>query len=106
MPLPVKLSDKAEPDLEEAYVWALQHAPLTAKEWRERFLQALLSLADTPERCAFAAEEKKLRCGLRQFLFGKKPNVFRVLFTIADAEVRILTIRRAARRGITRRDIS
>ena len=39
--------------------------------------------------------------GSYQFLFGKKPNVFRALFTIHGDEVRILHIRRASRRTMT-----
>jgi hypothetical protein len=40
---------------------------------------------------------------LRELHFGKRPNVFRVVFTIDGNTVRILRIRRAQRRWLTRR---
>ena len=101
----VRLSPRAESELEEAHGWATQHAPATAAAWLQRFKVALLTLAENPERCQLAAEDKQLRCGLRQFLYGKKPNVFRVLFVLADPDVRIVAIRRASRRSISRRDL-
>jgi hypothetical protein len=42
---------------------------------------------------------------LREYLFGKKPYVFRVIFTIDGEVVRILRIRRAQRRYLTRSQI-
>ncbi len=105
MPFAVRMSPRAEADLEEACAWAAQHAPVTAAEWRNRFKDALLSLAEHPERCPLAAEDRRLYCGLRQLLFGKRANTYRVLFTISESTVRILAIRRASRRAITRKDL-
>lgn len=101
----VILQRLAEQDLSEAYSWAAKHAPRTAGRWLDRFQEALGTLAHQPQRCALAKENGKVEVEIRQFLFGKRPSVFRVLFTIDGNTVRILRIRRAQRRFLSRREI-
>jgi hypothetical protein len=55
-------------------------------------------------RFGFAPENRKVAIELRQFLFGRKPNVYRVIFTIEPEVVRVLRIRRGQRRFLTRRE--
>jgi plasmid stabilization system protein ParE len=93
-------------DLEEVYLWAAQRAPQTAARWYNRFREALQTLESNPERCSLAPENSEVEPEIRQFLFGKKPNVFRVLFTIDANTVRILHIRRASRRIMTAEELS
>jgi len=52
-----------------------------------------------------ARENRKVDIELREYLFGKRPFVFRVIFTIDGETVRILRIRRAQRRFLTRDEI-
>ncbi len=40
---------------------------------------------------------------LREILFGRRPNVYRVIFLIDGDTVRVLRIRRAQRRPLTRK---
>ncbi len=101
----VVLQRLAARDLQEAYEWAARRAPRTARRWLERFENALQSLECKPQRCPLARENKKVTVELREFLFGKPPSVFRVVFTIDQNIVRILRIRRAQRRSLTRRQI-
>src|SRR5262245_13456578 len=101
----VRLQPPAVRDLEEAYVWAANHAPLTAERWLARFQEALQTLGTNPLRCAFAPEHRKAKRDLRQLLFGKKPNVFRAVFLIEGEVVRVLRIRRAARRPLKQKDL-
>jgi plasmid stabilization system protein ParE len=102
----VRLQPPAENDLEEAYRWAAKHAPETASRWLRRFHDALQALSENPQRCGLALEHKKLKRDLRELLFGRKPNVFRAVFLIDAEVVRILRIRRAARRALTRGELS
>lgn len=97
--------NRAVGDLDNAYRWAIRHAPFTAAAWLDRFRKKLQSLAVNPHRCGFARENRKMSFEVRQILFGHKPSVFRVLFTIAGDEVRVLRIRRAQRRFLTRREL-
>ena len=47
----------------------------------------------------------KIDVELRELHFGKRGNVFRAIFTIDADTVRVLRIRRAGRRWLTRRQI-
>src|SRR5215470_8005111 len=102
----VRLQPLAESDLNEAFLWAAKNAPETARLWLTRFQAALNSLAEHPQRCGFAPEHKKLKRELRQLLFGRTPNVFRAVFLIDGEVVRIIRIRRGARRQMTRKELS
>ena len=92
-------------DLDTAYQQAAKHAPQTAGRWLTRFEQAIATLSDYPERCPLARENTKTDLELREFLFGRRPNVFRVIYTINHDIVRILRIPRAQRRFLSKKQI-
>lgn len=92
-------------DLDDAYQWAAKNAPETAARWLRRFQDALQTLDQNPLRCPLAREDSKTEIELREFLFGKKPYVFRVIFTIDGETVRILRVRRAQRQFLTKNQI-
>ena len=102
----VVLHSQAQADLDEAYRNAARHAPQTASRWVDRFEQALTTLSRTPERCPLAAESRFTSEDVHEFHFGRRPNVFRVLFWIDGASVRILRIRRASRRSMRSGEIN
>ncbi len=101
----VRLQPAAHEDLDQAYQYAAKNAPLTAARWFNRFHEALATLEQHPLRCPLAPEDGKSSLELRQYLYGKRPNVFRVVFTIEDDTVWILRIRRASRRFLTRGEL-
>src|SRR5688572_29255394 len=101
----VKIQQLALQDLDEAYIWAARNAPDTAARWLRRFQDSLQTLSENPQQYPLAAESRKTDVELRQFLFGKRPNVFRVLFVIEEDVVRILRILRAQRRFLTSKQI-
>jgi hypothetical protein len=92
-------------DLDEAFLRAARNAPVTASHWLDRFQIALRGLDTNPRRCPYAREHGKADVELRQMLFGKRPHVYRVIFTIDGDTVRVLRIRRAQRRSLTRKQI-
>jgi plasmid stabilization system protein ParE len=96
----------AREDLYQAYEWAAANAPGTAIAWLKRFQDSLESLDHNPERCPLAHESGKVAVDVREFLFGKRPSVFRVLFIIDGEIVRILRIRRAQRRFLTKSEMN
>ncbi len=100
----VRLQPLAETDLEEAYLWAAAHAPATAAEWLRRFEEAIQSLCRHPQRCGVAPEGELVGRDLRQLNYGRKPNVFRVVFWISEPVVHVLRIRRASRQDFTKSD--
>ena len=101
----VRLQPAALDDLEQAYLNAAKHAPQTAVRWYNRFQEALQTLEINPDRCPKAWEDRRSRRGLYQYHYGKRPNVFRAIFTIEGDTVWILRIRRAARRPLTQQDL-
>jgi plasmid stabilization system protein ParE len=92
-------------DLDAAFQWAARHAPQAAARWFFRFWDALQTLDTNPERCAVAPESDAVEAEIRQYLFSRKPNVFRALFTIDGDTVRVLHIRRASRRIMTSEEL-
>jgi plasmid stabilization system protein ParE len=92
-------------DLDDAFVWAARKAPSTAARWLDRFQSALQRLDTNPQYCPRAREHRKVDVELRETLFGKTPNVYRAIFVIDGDTVRVLRIRRAQRRPLTRNQI-
>ncbi len=101
----VRLQTAALQDLDAAYQYAASHAPAPAARWLGRFKAALKTLEHNPERCPLAPESLKSSRQLREFLFGKRPFVFRVIFTVDEDCVRILRICRAQRRPLTQDEL-
>lgn len=101
----VRVHRLARLDLRDAYEWTHQRAPNTVDRWFDRFREAIGSLESHPERCPLAAENAKVSMEVREMHFGRRPNVFRVIFHIDGNCVRVLRIRRGQRRLLTRRQI-
>jgi plasmid stabilization system protein ParE len=101
----VVLQQLSNRDLDEATAWTLQYAPETAVRWLERFHAALKTLGRHPQRCALARVNGKVPFELRELHFGRRGNVFRAIFTIDADTVRVLRIRRAQRRRLTKGQI-
>jgi len=97
---------QAQADLDDAYHNAARQAPQTASRWVDRFEQALTTLSRHPERCPLAIETRFTSEEVHEFHFGRRPNVFRVLFWIDGSRVRVLRIRRASRRSLKSREIN
>lgn len=103
--LRVEVQPEAQLDLEDAFLYAAHRAPETAARWLRRFEEHLKTLRLHPERCGFAPENGKVKRELRQLLFGRKPHVYRIIFTMDGDIVRVLRIRRAARRPFKKKDL-
>jgi len=58
-----------------------------------RLLKRIQTLEENPERWPLAAEAAWLGIQLRQLVFGKRRNMYRVLFTVSAERV---TVRHAA----------
>jgi plasmid stabilization system protein ParE len=89
----VELSDSALQDAEQLYEWVTEAAPLRGPLWFNRLIAAIESLTTFPERCAHATENDRFPFETRQLLFGRKPNVYGVVFTIDGDTVYVLCIR-------------
>jgi plasmid stabilization system protein ParE len=61
---------------------------------------AIASLATFPKRCPLAPETVRFPFEVRQLLYGRKPHVYRILFTIEGDTVIVLHIRHGRRKPV------
>ena len=91
------ISGPALEDIGLAYAWLARrtgHAP----DWYNGLLDAIESLEEYPLRFPLAPENDEASEEVRQFLYGRRPHMYRVLFSIRDDTVWILHVRHGARR--------
>jgi plasmid stabilization system protein ParE len=97
----VEITPQAEEDANLILAWLLsQHAGETGLRWFLKLDEAIASLAEFPERCMSAPENVSLPFEMRQLLYGHRPHVYRILFTIEGDVVYVLRIRHGRRRNI------
>lgn len=104
----VIVMDSARADVRKSYRWlqVRRRVPTTALDrWIRRMEETVESLSVRPEIWPPARENKRSRRPLREKLFGRKPHVFRIIFTVENDKVYVLRIRRAGRRGLSQREI-
>lgn len=97
----VELSEQAQNDIAAIYDWLLaEHAGTAGEQWFLALRSAISSLATFPSRCSLAPENLDSPIELRQLLYGTRPHVYRILFTIEGSVVQVLHIRHGRRRRI------
>jgi plasmid stabilization system protein ParE len=97
----VEVSAQAEADTSAILDWLLsQGAGETGIRWFLTLEEEIASLATFPERAPLAPESARFPFEVRQLLYGRKPHVYRILYSIEGETVRVLHIRHARRRPI------
>ena len=97
----VEVTAQAERDAESIFDWLRsEHAGEAGLRWFLAMEDAIQSLATMPKRCALAPENGRFPFEVRQLLYGHKPHVYRILFTVENDTVMILHIRHARRRPV------
>jgi plasmid stabilization system protein ParE len=97
----VEISAQAERDAEAILEWLLsQHSGQTGIDWFLALDDAFGSLAEFPERCPIAPESVRFPFEVRQLLYGRKPHLYRILFTIQADTVHVLHIRHGRRKRV------
>ena len=101
----IEISSIAEAEVDSAFLRLSQLISLTkANEWYSGLLQAIESLSQMPKRCTIARENDYFSIEIRQLLYGKGRNSYRILFTVLTEQdtstVRILHIRHASQQTI------
>lgn len=96
----VEVTADAERDVDAIPEWLLsQHAGETGLRWFVALEDAIASLAEFPERCALAPENRVFPFEVRHLLYGHKPHVYRILFMIDRGTVHILHVRHGRRQA-------
>jgi plasmid stabilization system protein ParE len=94
----VQTTERSDADAEELLEWLESHdAGDAGIRWFMALQDAIESLAIMPRRCALAPENATFPFEVRQLLYGRKPHVYRILFTIVDEVVFVLHIRHGRR---------
>lgn len=97
MKFTVEITDTAWAEIEEAYDWLAERAPLAAERWKESLLAAITSLETFPKSRSLAPESDYFGREIRQLLHGKRQHKYRILFEIRDTRVIVLRVRHGAR---------
>jgi plasmid stabilization system protein ParE len=95
----VELSARAQSDIAAIYEWLqAQSAGEAGERWFVALRAAIASLKDLPLRCPPAPESQESPTEVRQLLYGRRPNVYRILFAVEGNIVQVLHIRHGRRR--------
>src|SRR5207248_5395427 len=93
----VRISARAKRDVDEALGSLVGRAPQGAARWHAALLNKIQTLEDNPTQWPLADTTEQLGVELRQLLFGKRRNVFRILFTVDGEIINVHHIWRATR---------
>ena len=97
----VEITEEAERDANGILEWLIvEQAGEPGLRWFERLKEALASLANFPGRCKLAPENASVPFEMRQLLYGHKPHIYRILFTIEGEAVSRFRIRHGHRRHL------
>ncbi len=101
----IEISSIAEAEADAAFLQLSQvTSPVKASQWYSGLMQAIESLSQMPRRCPLARENEYFSQEIRQLLYGRGRNLYRVLFTVLEQQnmltVRILHIRHASQQTI------
>jgi plasmid stabilization system protein ParE len=92
---------KITPIIEKAYCWYQEQSSEFADRWFRELMNKIATLQEKPQRCAFAIEHEIFPEEVRQLLFGKSRNIYRILFVIRDATVYVLYVRHSSQAPMT-----
>jgi toxin ParE1/3/4 len=103
----IEFAERAARDLETLYVEKNAAESQAASRWYNGLEEAVYVLANYPHRCPAAPEARKLRRELRHLLYGKKSQVYRVIYEVHERRhtVWVLTVRHGARRKLKASDV-
>lgn len=105
MTFQVEITPIAEAQIEQAYCWFRKHNPEFADLWFRGLMNAIATLQEKPQRCSLTVEQNVFSEEVRQLLYGKNNNVYRVLFSIRDNTVYALYVRHGSQAPLTPEDI-
>ncbi len=94
----VVFTARARADIIEQFCFLVDRSPSAAARWYAGIEKAIAKLDKLPERHPIAQDEtEQLGVTLRQMLYGRRPGVFRILFSVEGDAVTLHYIRHSAR---------
>jgi plasmid stabilization system protein ParE len=101
MAFQVEITPIAEAQIDRAYRWYQELNPEFADRWFRGLMNTIATLQAKPQRCALAVEHEIFPEEVRQLLYGKGKNTYRVIFTIRDTTVYTLYVRHSSQAPLT-----
>lgn len=81
----ILISSVAETETDQIFLSISQRlSQKRAKDWYKGLLKAIQSLEKMPKRCALARENEYFSKEIRQLLYGKGRNTYRIIFTVIE----------------------
>ncbi|BAY11201.1 type II toxin-antitoxin system RelE/ParE family toxin [Calothrix sp. NIES-2098] len=96
MAFQVRLTQTARSEVESAYSWLRQRNPVYADKWFRELMDTIATLQEKPLRCALAPENDAFTEEIRQLIYGKSRNKYRILFSIRENTVFVLHVRHSS----------
>lgn len=100
MKFQVKLTRNAKLEIESVYLWLKNANPAYADQWFKDLMNTIATLQDKPFRCAKARENDDFSQDIRQLIYGKSRNKYRIIFIIQEDIVYILYIRHSSQSSV------
>ena len=84
----IVVTARARADAVEAFRWIAERSPEAATRWYAGLQKAVAKLNELPERNPIAEEDsEQVGITLRQALYGRRPNIYRILYSVAGDTV-------------------
>jgi plasmid stabilization system protein ParE len=100
MEFQVRLTRSSEQQIEAIYLWLKERNPEYADQWFRGLMNLIATLQDKPRRCPLIKENHSTSEEIRQILYGKSRNKYRVIFAIRENTVHIIYVRHSAQSSI------
>ncbi|MFT7668753.1 MAG: plasmid stabilization system protein ParE [Planctomycetota bacterium] len=71
-----------------------------AQAWYLGLIKAIASLSEMPERCSVIPEQRFFSVELRQLLYGRKPHMRRIIFSVVGEKVFIVRYQHGSLRSL------
>jgi plasmid stabilization system protein ParE len=101
----IEYSRPADADVAAILVRLFGFDPDWAADWNQNLQHAVGSLEFLPELYGFAPEAEAVGRPIRQLVFGKRRNRYRVLYEVRGSVVTILRVRHGAQDFLTSDEI-
>lgn len=100
MQFEVIITPSGKADIFETNTWLLENYPNIADRWLWETSEAVTSLSKSPKRCAVSPESDAFDVEVRQLLYGRKPHVYRILFSIRETKIYVLRVRHTRQKSL------
>jgi len=96
MAFQVRLTQHAKDEIDTAYSWLRERNSDYADKWFRELMNAIATLQEKPKRCSIAPERDEFAKEIRQLMYGKSRNKYRILFAVREDAVFVLHVRHSS----------